>query len=149
MKPTPELIEQWSNEAEAFAEQLSPGEYHPGKHSLYDRKLCELAAQWGYEQAQQTTDAARVLEWMRTPNRKPANLAFTEGPERQAAYWVEIGQQEMQAHYAAGVRAGMGQQSQDAKLNYAPLYEYAQANRINYNQLCAVLREAMQGGQQP
>ena len=31
----------------------------------------------GASQAQQTTaDAGRVLEWMRTPNRKPANLAF-------------------------------------------------------------------------
>ena len=48
----------------------------------------------GAAQAQQTTaDAGRVLEWMRTPNRKPANLAFTDGPERQAAYWIEIAQQ--------------------------------------------------------
>lgn len=48
----------------------------------------------GAAQAQQTTaDAGRVLEWMRTPDRKPANLAFTDGPERQAAYWIEIAQQ--------------------------------------------------------
>lgn len=39
-------------------------------------------------------DAGRVLEWMRDPNRKPAQLAFTHGPERQAAYWIEIAQSE-------------------------------------------------------
>jgi len=39
-------------------------------------------------------DASRVLEWMRDPNRKPAQLAFTHGPERQAAYWIEIAQSE-------------------------------------------------------
>lgn len=39
-------------------------------------------------------DASRVLEWMRAPNRKPAQLAFTHGPERQAAYWIEIAQAE-------------------------------------------------------
>jgi len=34
-------------------------------------------------------DAARVIEWASTPNRLPANTAFTAGPERQAAYWIE------------------------------------------------------------
>lgn len=42
----------------------------------------------------QRCDTARVLEWMRTPNRKAAQFAFTEGPERQAAYWIEIAQGE-------------------------------------------------------
>lgn len=42
----------------------------------------------------QTVDAARVLEWMRTQPRKAAQLAFTEGPDRQAAYWIEIAQSE-------------------------------------------------------
>lgn len=37
-------------------------------------------------------DAGRVLEWMHSEDRKPANTAFTAGPERQAAYWIEIGQ---------------------------------------------------------
>lgn len=44
--------------------------------------------------AQPECDAARVIEWMRTPNRKPAQTAFTAGPERQAAYWIEIAQQD-------------------------------------------------------
>ena len=39
-------------------------------------------------------DASRVLEWMRAPNRKTAQLAFTHGPEHQAAYWIEIAQSE-------------------------------------------------------
>lgn len=44
-----------------------------------------------------TADASRVLAWMRDPNRKPAQLAFTEGPERQADYWIEIAQSEPSA----------------------------------------------------
>ena len=46
------------------------------------------------QQGEQQCDTARVLEWMRTPNRKAAQFAFTEGPERQAAYWIEIAQSE-------------------------------------------------------
>lgn len=34
-------------------------------------------------------DAARVIEWARSKPRKPAQSAFTDGPERQAAYWIE------------------------------------------------------------
>lgn len=45
--------------------------------------------------------AARVLEWMRDPKRKPAQLAFTAGAERQAAYWIEIAQAE-EAHASGG-----------------------------------------------
>lgn len=46
------------------------------------------------QQGEQRCDTARVLEWMRTPNRKAAQFAFTEGQERQAAYWIEIAQSE-------------------------------------------------------
>jgi hypothetical protein len=35
-------------------------------------------------------DPARVIEWMNSSPRKPANLAFTDGPERQAAYLIEM-----------------------------------------------------------
>lgn len=35
-------------------------------------------------------DLDRVLAWMRQTPRKPANLSFTEGPERQAAYLIEM-----------------------------------------------------------
>lgn len=34
-------------------------------------------------------DAARVIAWAREAQRKPAHAAFTAGPERQAAYWIE------------------------------------------------------------
>ena len=34
-------------------------------------------------------DGARVIEWARKKPRPPANVAFTAGPERQAAYWIE------------------------------------------------------------
>lgn len=34
-------------------------------------------------------DASRVIEWARSNPRKPASVAFTAGPERQAAYWIE------------------------------------------------------------
>lgn len=33
--------------------------------------------------------AERVIEWIRAPKRKPANSAFSAGPERQVAYAVE------------------------------------------------------------
>jgi len=83
IKPSGQQVEKWI--AEASSE---------GGKILDPNKLAGLAATWGASQAQQTAaDAARVLEWMRTPNRKPANLAFTDGPERQAAYWIEIAQQ--------------------------------------------------------
>lgn len=34
-------------------------------------------------------DADRIIEWVKDPKRKPANTAFTEGPERQIAYLIE------------------------------------------------------------
>lgn len=34
-------------------------------------------------------DYRSVVHWMNDPNRKPAVLAFTEGPERQVAYAFE------------------------------------------------------------
>ena len=43
-------------------------------------------------------DAARVVAWARDPNRKPANTAFTAGPERQAAYWIEWTEQQIGKH---------------------------------------------------
>lgn len=35
-------------------------------------------------------DTERLLSWLKDPGRKPANLAFTAGDERQAAYWMEM-----------------------------------------------------------
>lgn len=37
----------------------------------------------------QAWQASRLIEWLDNPNRKPANIAFTSGNERQIAYRVE------------------------------------------------------------
>ena len=34
-------------------------------------------------------DAGRLIAWIQSSDRKPANTAFTEGPDRQVAYAVE------------------------------------------------------------
>lgn len=34
-------------------------------------------------------DSERLWAWFYDPKRKPAHMAFTEGPEREAAYWME------------------------------------------------------------
>lgn len=34
-------------------------------------------------------DVERVVRWIEDRKRKPANLAFTEGPERRIAYAIE------------------------------------------------------------
>lgn len=38
----------------------------------------------------QAVDVERLVEWLVSENRKDAGLAFTAGPERQAAYWMEM-----------------------------------------------------------
>lgn len=39
-------------------------------------------------------DTERLLSWLNDPNRKPANLSFTAGEERQVAYWMEMAMNE-------------------------------------------------------
>lgn len=39
-------------------------------------------------------DTERLLSWLQDPNRKPANLVFTAGAERQTAYWMEMAMNE-------------------------------------------------------
>lgn len=39
--------------------------------------------------AEQAPDTYRIVEWATSTPRKAAALAFTAGPERQAAYWIE------------------------------------------------------------
>jgi len=58
-----------------------------------------------YRATQQTkasdvADAAQVIAWARSNPRPPANSAFTAGPERQAAYWIEWAQASEPAHAA-------------------------------------------------
>lgn len=42
------------------------------------------------ERANRLADVERVVAWMNDPQRKRAVNAFTDGPERQLAYWVEM-----------------------------------------------------------
>jgi hypothetical protein len=44
--------------------------------------------------SQEPANAARIIEWARSKDRKPANVAFTAGAERQAAYWIEWAESE-------------------------------------------------------
>ena len=53
---------------------------------------------WVAPMPSEIADAARVVAWARDPNRKPANTAFTAGPERQAAYWIEWTEQQIGKH---------------------------------------------------
>jgi len=50
-----------------------------------DQKILDLELKLANKYA----NAERVIEWINDPTRKPAILAFTEGPERQIAYAVE------------------------------------------------------------
>ena len=49
-----------------------------------ERRLMEQ-----YQAKVEQADAARVIAWAREQPRRPAATAFTAGPERQAAYWIE------------------------------------------------------------
>lgn len=40
-------------------------------------------------------DAPRITDWAMSSPRKPANVAFTAGPERQIAYWIEWAQEQV------------------------------------------------------
>ena len=64
---------------------------------------CDLTAAYMCGQAKGNTfDFGRVLVWARDAGRKPAHMAFTAGPDRQAAYLIEAieDSQRMQRDYA-------------------------------------------------
>jgi hypothetical protein len=84
---------------------------------------------------EETANPARVLEWMRTPNRKPAQTAFTAGPERQAAYWIEIAQGESRPQ---AVRAAALKEAITA-------IEIANADRLIHVPDCVDIIEALNG----
>lgn len=79
-----------------------PEFWPPGMHieeaRVYSSKRNDDAKaklEHAHQVAQMTADASeiasadRVIAWATDPNRKPAINAFTAGPERQAAYWIE------------------------------------------------------------
>lgn len=82
----------------------------------------------GKEMSTEIADASRVLEWMRDPNRKPAQLAFTHGPERQAAYWIEIAQDRIVEleNVRAGLIAALSGLLDVVQSNYVPNSGHAQ-----------------------
>ena len=149
-----------------------------------DDRILVAAAQWGSEQAQQTTheqiyetivkwdegggkrsrrELARRIEALLAQQTTEPELPEAVGYVTQGYFTLGDGRivetpegantiplyatppAKMHDYAAAKVREAMARQNADAKLNYAPLYDYAQANRIDYNHLCAVVREAMQG----
>lgn len=79
----------------ALAEQAQPTSEAGWLHRLDVEKSEAWVAGYAQgqkraaEQAQPVADAARVIEWATSTPRKAAAHAFTEGPERQAAYWIE------------------------------------------------------------
>lgn len=54
-----------------------------------DRQIYEACVASCEPLPRDIADASRVLSWARDPARKSPGLAFTAGPERQAAYWIE------------------------------------------------------------
>lgn len=70
-----------------------------GKHALY------LSP--GPHPSEYIADPARVMAWMQQDPRPSPQAAFTAGPERQAAYWIEMGAWALkQPAIAAELRVG-------------------------------------------
>lgn len=83
------------DDAATMGEALSSDEARTCRHGTSANSYCPRCAADSYLKKTQPqldhdiADAERVIAWARDPNRKPASLAFTAGPERQAAYWIE------------------------------------------------------------
>ena len=46
----------------------------------------------------------RLMAWLKDPNRKPANTAFTDGPDRQTAYWMEMAMTQTETQTQKGTK---------------------------------------------
>ena len=53
-------------------------------------KIQKLLDETVSQMANNYANVRRIIEWSNDPNRKPAKIAFTEGPERQIAYLLEM-----------------------------------------------------------
>lgn len=83
-----ELDAEW---ASAFVDKCreDDGEFTPGEHlHEHDALVDELCSHLRPPATE--LDTSRVLAWMRETPRRPANTAFTDGPERQCAYLIEM-----------------------------------------------------------
>lgn len=83
--PLPERDARWALAAEVARGRMAGGWVLVDADLVLalDARLAELAA------LADVADAGRVLAWAQETPRRPANAAFTAGPERQAAYWIE------------------------------------------------------------
>lgn len=64
------------------------------------RELCGVLAE-----RSEVADTDRVLSWFNSTPRKSPELAFTAGPERQAAYWIAWTENRTKADLAEAVAA--------------------------------------------
>lgn len=92
---TSDRVERWDRQAETTYGNLSESEKELDRHEVMEywpliKALCarvEAAAKLNC--VNNHADSERVKEWAWSANRKPANTAFTEGPNRQMAYLIE------------------------------------------------------------
>lgn len=83
------------DDAATMGEALDTADARVCRHGTSANEYCPRCAADSYLKKTQPqldydiADAECVIAWARDPNRKPASLAFTAGPERQAAYWIE------------------------------------------------------------
>lgn len=69
------------------------GEYtEPGMRAAWSAWQANTRANFArhVECVNHHADIRRIVAWLEDPHRKPANTAFTEGPERQIAYLFEM-----------------------------------------------------------
>ena len=97
-------------------------------------------------------DTQTLIEWINNPHRKPAALAFTEGPERQIAYHIEGAirrAQDLNSRRYAALRRSIDPYSglSGAPAIYAPL-DYKHERYLlpeALDQLCDELAEQLIG----
>jgi len=75
-----------------FNMDIEMGEQKPGK-DLSEREIAlfeqEVRDEKSIECANRHANVERIIKWVQSRDRKPANIEFTEGPERQMAYVIE------------------------------------------------------------
>lgn len=58
---------------------MSRRTYRRGEAQIAQKLIC----------VNEHANVRRLIEWIKNPNRRPASCEFTEGPERQLAYWID------------------------------------------------------------
>lgn len=100
------------------------------KHKYIEPKCLACVTRWAGElnrKIDACANAERVIAWMKDPKRKPANLAFTEGPERQIAYQFEARHMLLEA-VAEAARTLIDE-------SYLSANPYIQAHKIHWDKL--------------